>query len=103
MPRITVGALGEFPNGRGVGVRIGDRRLAVFRVGDAVYAIDDACPHRDFPLYDGTVNGLVVRCRTHGSCFNLATGALVRGPARRGVRTYRAAIVGDQIEVELTD
>ena len=99
--RVGVGALASFPDGRGVVVRIGGRRLAVFRVGPTLYAIDDSCPHRGFPLHDGTVSGLSVQCRTHGSCFNLVSGAVERGPAHRGVRVYRVEVVGDQVEVEV--
>lgn len=84
-------------------MRIGTRRIAVFRVGERAFAIDDSCPHRNFPLYDGTLNGFTVRCRTHGSCFDLASGALVRGPAARGVRAYPAEIVGGQIEIEMPE
>jgi nitrite reductase/ring-hydroxylating ferredoxin subunit len=102
MPRFrSVGSLADFPEGRGVAVRVEDRRIAVFRIGGVVFAIEDACPHRGFPLNDGTVTGLTVRCRTHGSCFNLASGALERGPAAHSIRTYRAVIVGDHVEVDL--
>jgi nitrite reductase/ring-hydroxylating ferredoxin subunit len=91
------------PEGRGVPIRLGDRRIAVFRMGEQVFAIDDVCPHRGFPLNDGAVTGLSVRCRTHGSCFNLASGAVERGPAQRSLRTYRARLIGDELEIEVVD
>jgi nitrite reductase/ring-hydroxylating ferredoxin subunit len=47
------------------------------------------------------VQGTVVQCRTHGSRFNLETGAVVRGPARKPVRTYPVYIVGETVEVEV--
>jgi len=100
MSPITVGQLTNFPDGQGVGVVIAGRRLAIFRLGERLFAIDDACPHRGFPLNDGVVNGLMLRCRTHGSCFDLETGAVVRGPAAIGVRTYRVRIDGDSVVVE---
>lgn len=101
MPRVIVGAAPEFPDGQGVAVRIGDLRLAVFRIGNEVFAIRDRCSHRGFPLHDGTVVGACVRCRTHGALFDLRTGAPLRGPARRNVPTYPACIIADQIEIEL--
>lgn len=100
---VNVGPVTDFPDQSGVAVRIGNRRVAVFRIGDEVFAIDDNCPHRNFPLRDGLINGETVRCRTHGSCFNLRSGAVIRGPARRAIHVYRATLVGDQIEVEIPD
>ena len=101
MAGIVIGPVSAFPDGRGVAVDIGGRRVAVFRVGDHVYALDDRCSHRGFPLYDGFVEHASVRCRTHGACFDLVTGTVLRGPARRAVRAYRAAIVGDHVVVDV--
>ena len=101
MGRVVLGSLDDFPDGRGTAVEIAGRRLAVFRRGDRVFTIDDRCSHRGFPLFDGTVDGTSIRCRTHGACFDLATGAVLRGPARRAVRTYRTEILDGQVLVEI--
>jgi nitrite reductase/ring-hydroxylating ferredoxin subunit len=103
VPRIAIASLADLRDGHGVVVRVGGLRLAVFRVGDGVYVLDDVCPHRGFPLHDGVINAGSVQCRTHGSCFNLASGAVERGPAHRGVRTYPVAVVGDRIELDVGD
>jgi anthranilate 1,2-dioxygenase ferredoxin subunit len=103
MPRLTIGLVTDFLERRGVAVNVGPRRLAIFRVGADVFAIDDVCPHRGFPLHDGSINDGRVSCRTHGSCFNLQTGVIERGPATRGVAVYAAAIVDDHVEVEIPD
>jgi len=89
MPEVDIGALADFPDGRGTPMQVGNRRLAIFRIGEQVYAIDDHCPHRGFPLHDGPISETTVRCRTHGSCFDLATGEVLRGPAKRGPQSYR--------------
>ena len=103
MAWVRVGVVADFPDERGVRVQVAGRRLAIFRTGARVFAVDDTCSHRGFPLHDGTLNGLSVRCRTHGSCFDLESGAPERGPARRRVRTYPIAVVGDRVEVEIPD
>ena len=103
MARHDVGSIVDFPEQLGVRVRAGQRMVAVFRVGTQLFAVDDACPHRGFPLHDGSVHGESVRCRSHGSCFNLRTGALERGPAGRGIHAYAACIVGDRVAVEIPD
>ena len=101
MGRVALGALSDFPDGRGVGVEVEGRRLAVFRVGVRVWVIDDRCSHRGFPLSDGSVDQTSVRCRTHGACFDLASGSVLRGPARRAVRTYPSEIVDGEVVVQL--
>jgi nitrite reductase/ring-hydroxylating ferredoxin subunit len=103
MALVVVGTLADFPEGRGAPVRVGNRRLAVFRVGGELWAIADACPHRGFPLHDAVLTGGVVRCRTHGACFELASGRVVRGPATRGVAVCAVRVVGDEVFVEVPD
>jgi nitrite reductase/ring-hydroxylating ferredoxin subunit len=99
MAPLTLGPLADFPERRGVPVQVEGRALAVFRRGERVFVVDDRCPHRGFPLHDGICDGATVRCRTHGATFALADGALVCGPARRGVRVYDAAVVDGAVVV----
>ncbi len=99
--RIPIGTPADFPEGRGVAVIAGGKRLAIFRIGDRFFAIDNVCTHHRMRLSDGPVQGLVVTCRTHGSRFNLETGAAVKGPARKPVRTYQVYLVGETLEVEM--
>jgi len=103
MARVRIGHVNDFPDRRGVAVSVGGLRLAVFRVGSSVLAVADACSHRGFPLNDGTIVNCSVRCRTHGSCFDLRTGAVERGPASRAIAAYPAEIDGDDVTVELPD
>jgi nitrite reductase/ring-hydroxylating ferredoxin subunit len=99
--RIPIGTLADFPEGQGVAVVAGGRRLAIFHIGERLFAIDNVCTHNRFPLADGRVQELVVTCRTHGARFNVETGAVVRGPARKPVRTYPVRLVGETVEVEV--
>src|SRR5262249_42449254 len=101
MAGVVVGALSDFPDGRGVALAVEGRRLAVFRVGERVFAVDDRCAHRGFPLYDGTIEASSVRCRTHGACFDLVSGAVLRGPARRPIRAYATQVIDGQVVVDL--
>jgi nitrite reductase/ring-hydroxylating ferredoxin subunit len=101
MAQITLGDATDFPDGCGVAIDIDGRRLAVFRIGAHVFALDDRCSHRGFPLHDGTVDRTSVRCRTHGACFDLLSGAVLRGPARRAVRSYPAQLIDGRVIVEI--
>ena len=106
--RVIVGRTDDFPDGRGTGLQIDGRRIAVFRLGGEVFAVVDRCPHRGFPLHDGRIKvspagDPQVQCRTHGATFDLKTGHIERGPARREVFVYAARIVGDEVEIEIPE
>ncbi len=103
MTRVVVGSLSGLPDGRGAAVRIGTVRIALFRIGERVLAIEDRCTHRGFPLNDGALSGDTVRCRTHGACFDLVTGNVVHGPARRAARIFAVEIAGGEVTLILPD
>lgn len=71
----------DLPEGRGRHVRKGRLDLAVFRVGDTVYAIDDSCPHAGGSLANGRLHGTRVRCPVHGLCVELDPYAPPSPPA----------------------
>jgi len=70
-PPIPLIELSALPEGRGRRVCKGGLDLAVFRIGDAVYAIDDSCPHAGGSLSNGKLQGTRVTCPVHGLKFNL--------------------------------
>ena len=55
-------------------VTVASGRVAVFRDGDAVYAIDNRCPHMGFPLDRGTVSDGILTCHWHQARFDLESG-----------------------------
>jgi 3-phenylpropionate/trans-cinnamate dioxygenase ferredoxin subunit len=86
--RIRIGSLAELPDGRGVKVEAGGHRIAVFRIGDAVYAIGDRCSHAEASLAEGELFGEAVECPRHGSEFDLITGEPGSFPATKPVPVY---------------
>lgn len=49
--------------------------IAVFRgADDTVYAIKDACPHKNGPLSQGIMHGTSVTCPLHGWKIDLTSG-----------------------------
>jgi 3-phenylpropionate/trans-cinnamate dioxygenase ferredoxin subunit len=71
IPLIELSAL---PEGRGRRVCKAGHDLALFRTGDAVFAIDDTCPHQGASLSNGRLQGTRVTCPAHGLKFDLAPG-----------------------------
>jgi len=82
-------------------IEIDGRCLAVFRVrAGGVFAIDNACPHRDGPLAWGDLRESTVYCPVHAWPFDLATGRCRDVPGA-AVRTYPARVEGDSVWIEL--
>ncbi|UUZ76013.1 Rieske 2Fe-2S domain-containing protein [Polaromonas sp. P1(28)-13] len=63
--------LNSLPDGRGRRVCKAGFDLALFRIDDAVYAIEDSCPHSGGSLSNGKLQGKRVTCPVHGLKFNL--------------------------------
>lgn len=77
--------------------------IAVFHTEEGeLFAIDDTCTHQDASLADGWLEGCLVECPLHASCFDLRTGAVDQPPAKRPVRTHRVEVVDGVIFVELS-
>jgi nitrite reductase/ring-hydroxylating ferredoxin subunit len=78
------------------------RGLALVRVGDEVYAVDDRCTHEAARLSDGFVEGTTIECPHHGARFDLRSGAALCLPAVRPLAVYPVRLEGDLVWVELT-
>lgn len=57
------------------------RRICLVRVHEEVFAIEDRCPHRDFPLSGGDVVNGCLECPWHGARFDVRTGQCMSGPS----------------------
>lgn len=74
---------------------------AVFNVDGRFCATQDECTHKKGPLSDGELNGEIVTCPYHGAQFNVCSGAVINGPAKDPLQTYRVVIDGDIGRVEM--
>jgi 3-phenylpropionate/trans-cinnamate dioxygenase ferredoxin subunit len=91
---IFVGRWDDIPLGEAVRVQA-DVPIAVFNVDGELFAIDDTCTHQDASLADGWLEGCMVECPLHASCFDLRTGLSSGPPAKTPVRTHEVVVDGD--------
>ena len=96
---IPVCELGAIPSGEAVRVD-GPTPIAVFNADGELYAIDDTCTHQDASLADGWLEGCVVECPLHASCFDLRTGQVSGPPAKRPVRTHGVVVLDGMVYVQ---
>ena len=67
----------------------------VFNVAGQFFATQSRCTHRQGPLNKGRLEGSTITCPLHSAQFNVTTGAVLRGPARDPLTTYRVTVEGD--------
>jgi nitrite reductase/ring-hydroxylating ferredoxin subunit len=75
-------------------------KVNVSSVDGHLYAFDDTCTHAGCSLAKGKLEGTTVTCACHGSQFNVTSGAVLRGPAARPVRSRLVQVEGDDILAE---
>lgn len=99
---IPVGNIGDFVPGQGRKVTIDGRDVALFRLGQEFFAIDNLCLHRGGPLCEGFIEDNVVTCPWHGWSYEIRSGAMVQDP-RVGVAKHDVHLDGDRVFVRLTE
>ncbi len=80
-------------------VEIDHHPLALFRLEDGIYALDDICSHEFSRLSEGAIWEEVVFCPKHGSRFDIRTGAAKGLPAIKPVNSYPVKIEGGKVYV----
>ena len=69
----------EIPEGEGKLFKFDDVSVAVFKVGENLYALEDICSHADVTISGGYVykRELCVACPWHGAQFDLRSGKVM--------------------------
>ncbi|MCO6503388.1 MAG: bifunctional 3-phenylpropionate/cinnamic acid dioxygenase ferredoxin subunit [Acidimicrobiales bacterium] len=101
--RFEVGDIQSLPESKGVRFDVGDHRVAVFRIGEDVYAIGDRCSHAEASLSEGEVFDCLVECPRHGSEFDLRTGQALSLPATKPVPVYPVSIEDGSVYLTLEE
>jgi nitrite reductase/ring-hydroxylating ferredoxin subunit len=86
--------------GHGVQVITGDLSVAVFKIHDRYYVIDDACTHGPGLLSEGEVDGDIIECNFHNGAFNIRTGEVVAPPCMIPIRTYYTEVRDGQVWID---
>jgi 3-phenylpropionate/trans-cinnamate dioxygenase ferredoxin subunit len=103
MSQVNLGDLDTFTVGEGARVDVEDERIAVFRVGDDVYAIGDRCSHAEASLSEGEVFDREIECPRHGAEFDIRTGRPLSLPATKPVRTYPTEVLDGEVLLTINE
>ena len=97
---IDVCALDDIPRQGARVIKASLGCVALFRAADdAVFALEDRCPHKQGPLSQGIIHGRGVTCPLHNWVIDLETG-IVRGPDEGSVRTFPVKVTGGRVLID---
>lgn len=97
---IDVCALAELTDGS-IAVRtVSDRDVLLYRNGDAVSCVDNACAHMGMPLDGGQLDKGTLRCPYHGFVYLLETGECLTVPEVQ-LAVHAVKVVGERVAVRL--
>jgi 3-phenylpropionate/trans-cinnamate dioxygenase ferredoxin subunit len=100
---VRVGRVGDVPPGRAEVFDVEERKIAVYRLPDGFFAIDDICTHDGGPLADGEVDGDQAICPRHGARFSIKTGAALTFPAVTPVESYPVRVEGEELLIGIPE
>ena len=97
-----IGTIADFADGAATKVNVNGVDMAVVRIGDGFWAINDLCSHGNVSLSEGEVNPSTkeLECWKHGSAFSLQNGCPNTLPATMAVATYTVTVAGDEVFIE---
>jgi 3-phenylpropionate/trans-cinnamate dioxygenase ferredoxin subunit len=96
---IDVAATNALVNGENMIVDVDGTAVAVFKLDNQFYAIEDVCTHDGAEIASGVLEGDEIICPRHGARFCIKTGAVKAPPAYEAVSCFPIRIENDRIQV----
>ena len=96
----AVARVGDLVKGEMRAFDVRGTKIAVANVGGAFHAFDDTCTHMACSLAEGDLEETTVICPCHGAEFDVTSGVVLQGPARKPLATYQTRVEGGNLEVE---
>jgi nitrite reductase (NADH) small subunit len=79
---------------------IEDREIVLLMRQEAIFAVENLCPHQQFALFhQAVVDGTTLTCPMHGWSFDLRTGRAIAGSGR--IKLFEVKVEAGDIFVKL--
>lgn len=91
----------DLPTDDVIGVVVGGRDVAIYTVGEEVYATDNICTHGQARLCDGFLDGHEIECPLHQGKFDVRSGQPTCEPVTEAIRSYPVRIEGQRVFLQL--
>jgi nitrite reductase/ring-hydroxylating ferredoxin subunit len=97
---VSVARASAIPAGTGTVVTVQGQAVALFNVQGTIYALDNRCPHRDYPLGMSPLLENFVLCIGHAWRFDITSGECSSVPGV-SVPTYEVMVEGDEVKLRI--
>ncbi len=91
----------DLPTDDVIGIDVAGRDIALYTIGDAVYATDNICTHGQARLCDGFLDGHEIECPLHQGKFDVRNGKPTCDPVTEAIRSYPVRIDGHRVYVQI--
>jgi len=91
----------DLPTDDVLGLLVAGRDIALYTIGEAVYATDNVCTHGQARLCDGFLDGHEIECPLHQGKFDVRDGRPTCEPVTEALRSYPVKIEGQRVYVQL--
>lgn len=91
----------DLPTDDVLGVEVAGRDIAIYAIGDALYATDNRCTHGQARLCMGFLDGHEIECPLHQGKFDVRTGKPTCEPVTEALRSYPVKIDGPRVFVQI--
>jgi nitrite reductase/ring-hydroxylating ferredoxin subunit len=99
MEFIRAASINDLKPGEKMGIVLKGIPVLLVNLDSEYYAIGGKCTHYGCMLKDGTLEGTKIRCRCHGSTYELTTGSVIKGPTTKPEPSYLVKIENNEIYV----
>jgi len=87
-------------NGENSVIDIDGTDIAIFKIGNEFFAIEDVCSHDGTEIASGELDGEEIICPRHGARFCVKTGAVKSAPAYENIHSYPVRIIEGMVQIK---
>jgi nitrite reductase/ring-hydroxylating ferredoxin subunit len=101
---VRVAAVADIAEGNVLGVRVGERDIAVYHLpGGDFRATDNICTHEYALLSEGWLEDGCIECPLHAGRFDIRTGRALCAPVETDLVVFEVKRDGDNLLVNVPD
>lgn len=96
---VDVAKAEEMTPGHPVHIEVDGAAIAIFKLDNSFYAIEDVCTHDGGRLTGGCVENDQIVCPRHGARFSIKTGEALTAPAYEPTATFSVRTENGMVQV----
>ena len=100
MAKIKVAKVSELQENQGKLVNVNGKEIALFKINNQFFAVDNMCLHMGGSLSEGEIENNNITCPLHGWQFDLKTGNNIM-PGMGKLNIYKVSIEKEEIFIEI--